>query len=72
MCVCVCEQTALSRFMMGRYDIQVAGIVISRDVNSEICFELHNVIYKTSVVMLEVNFLFDICVVKVLAVMCCN
>jgi len=29
-------------------------------------------IYKTSVVMLEVNFLFDSCIVKVLAVVCCN
>jgi len=34
----VCEQTAVSRFMMGRHDIQIASIVISRDVNSEIRF----------------------------------
>jgi hypothetical protein len=35
---CVCEQTALSGFMMGKQDIQIASVVISRDVNSNICF----------------------------------
>lgn len=38
--VCICEQTALSRFIMVRHDTQIAGIVISRDVNRITCLVL--------------------------------
>jgi len=34
--------------------------------------EFQNVIHKTFVVMLDGNFLLDNCIVKMLAVMCCN
>jgi len=70
LCQCILTDYCCVRFMMGRHD--VVTLWLAEMWTAKYGFEFQNMIYKTSVVMLEVNFLFNSCIVKVLAVVCCN
>jgi len=70
-CVCMNRLLCLDGWWVDMtYRLQ--ELWLSEIWTAKYVFEFQNMIYNTFVVMLEVNFLFDSCIVKVLAVRCYN